>query len=288
MVVGDSAQAIGDGSLRDVRLSQVINVLEDFYDPAWAEPWDAVGLVVGDPAREVGRVMLAIDPVAAVVEEAVEWGADLLITHHPLLLRPVSSVAATTPKGRLVHRLITSGVALYTAHTNADAADPGVSDALARAVGLGGRLRPLAPSAQDPGRGLGRIGELDAPVSLRAFTERAAAGLPATAWGLRAAGDPERTVRTVAVCGGAGDSLLDTARAAGVDVYLTADLRHHPASEFQEHEGPALVDAAHWATEWPWLPDAERRLAGVLDLKTRVSTLVTDAWTLACPDKGDQ
>lgn len=229
-------------------------------------------------------MLFAVDPVAAVIDEALEWGADLVVTHHPLLLRGVHSVAATTPKGRLLHRMITNGAALYTAHTNADRADPGVSDALARAVGLTGELRPMAPADDDPGRGLGRIGELAEPMTLREFTGRAAAGLPSTAWGVRAAGDPDRLVRTAAVCGGAGDALLDTARAADVDVYLTADLRHHPASEFAEHAGPALVDAAHWATEWPWLADAERRLTAATPetgkLETRVSTLVTDAWRL--------
>jgi dinuclear metal center YbgI/SA1388 family protein len=276
---------MASGSLRDVplsvSLSDVTAALDGFYDPAWAEEWDAVGLVCGDPGQPVNRVMFAVDPVAAVVDEAVEWGADLLVTHHPLLLRPVSSVAATTPKGRMIHRLITEGVALYTAHTNADVADPGVSDALARAVGLTGPLRPLAPSAEEPRRGLGRIGALDKPLSLREFAVQVAAGLPDTAWGVRVAGDPDRTIRTVAVSGGAGDSLLTAARAADVDVYLTADLRHHPASEFAEFDGPALIDAAHWATEWPWLADAERLLTGALDLKTRVSTLVTDAWTLS-------
>jgi dinuclear metal center YbgI/SA1388 family protein len=270
----------------------VIAALEELYPPSWAEPWDAVGLVCGDPDQEVRRVLFAVDPVGAVVDEALAWGADLLVVHHPLLLRGVTGVAATTPKGRLVHRMIRNGLALHTAHTNADVADPGVSDALARAVGLAGGLVPMVPAADDRRRGLGRVGELPEPMTLRAFTERVASGLPATAWGVRAAGNPDRVVRTVAVCGGAGDSQLDTARALGVDVYLTADLRHHPASEFVEHDGPALVDAAHWATEWPWLADAERRLTGsggaAGKLETRVSTLVTDAWRLhdASPGTG--
>ena len=89
-------------------------------------------------------MLFAVDPVMTVADEAVEWGADLLVTHHPLFLRPVHGVAATSPKGRLVHRLIGAGVALHVAHTNADSADPGVSDALARALGLGD-LRPLDP-----------------------------------------------------------------------------------------------------------------------------------------------
>jgi len=266
-------------NLRDVRLSELIQVIEDRFDPSWAESWDAVGLVCGDPDAEITSVLLAVDPVAAVADEALAEGAQLLITHHPLLLRPVHGVPATTPKGRTVHRLITGGCALYTAHTNADVADPGVSDALARAVGLTGPLRPLSPSADDPRRGLGRIGELPEEIPLREFTARAAAALPRTVWGVRAAGDPERPVRTVAVCGGAGDSLIETARAAGADVYLTSDLRHHPASESLERSPMALVDAAHWATEWPWLAD----LAALLGPKvqTRISTLVTDAWSHA-------
>jgi putative NIF3 family GTP cyclohydrolase 1 type 2 len=184
----------------------------------------------------------------------------------------------------VIHRLIKNDCALYTAHTNADVADPGVSDALARAVGLGSELRPLQPSPDDPRRGLGRIGVLPAPVPLREFAARAAAGLPRTAGPLRVAGDPERPVQAVAVSGGAGDSLLSTAAAAGADVFLTADLRHHPASEHMEAYGPALVDASHWATEWPWLADAAGRLTSGMaalgiSVDARVSGIVTDAWT---------
>ncbi|WP_068925179.1 Nif3-like dinuclear metal center hexameric protein [Planobispora rosea] len=269
-------------------LADVVEVLESAYDPRWAESWDAVGLVCGDPSQPVTKILFAVDPVAAVADEAVSWGADLIVTHHPLYLRGTTSVAATTFKGRLVHTLIKNDIGLYTAHTNADVADPGVSDALARAVGLTGPLVPLSPAADDPRRGLGRVGSLPAPMSLRDFARQAARGLPGTAGGLRVAGDPGREVRRVAVSGGAGDSLLGTARAAGVDVFLTADLRHHPASEFIEAaadgDGPALIDAAHWATEWPWLADAARIVASGLaakgiNVETRVSETVTDAWT---------
>lgn len=259
-------------------LAEVIEQLESSYPPARAESWDAVGLVCGDPAQRVERVLFAVDPVAVVAQEALDFSADLIVTHHPLYLRGTTSVAATTPKGRLIHTLIRNDVALYTAHTNADVANPGVSDALARAVGLVGDLVPLQPFPDDPWRGLGRIGDLPAEMSLSDFAEQAAGGLPKTAWGLRVAGDPSRRVSRVAVSGGAGDSLLGTARAAGVDVFLTADLRHHPASEFAESGGPALIDAAHWATEWPWLAGAAALLKGV---ETRVSATVTDAWTSA-------
>src|SRR5213080_3140662 len=130
-------------------LGEVIETLQRQYDPSWAEPWDAVGLVCGDPDTDVRRVQFAVDPVAVVAEEAIAAGAQLLVTHHPLYLRGTTSVAATNAKGRLVHRLIGNGVALYVAHTNADVADPGVSDALAAAIGIEG-LQPLDPRAGEP------------------------------------------------------------------------------------------------------------------------------------------
>lgn len=260
-------------------------MFDETYPPSWAEPWDAVGLVCGDPDAAVRRVMFAIDPVLAVVDEAVDWGADLLVTHHPLLLRAVHGVPATDPKGKVVHRLINAGIGLYVAHTNADVAAPGVSDALARALGLVD-TRPLSPSADDSGgrRGLGRLGTVPGELTLDEFVDRAVSKLPVTGGGLRVAGESRAVVNVAAVCGGAGDGLLDTARTAGADLYLTADLRHHPSSESRERGAPALVDAAHWATEWPWLMDAARGLADALQadgatVETRVSTVVTDPWT---------
>jgi dinuclear metal center YbgI/SA1388 family protein len=129
-------------------VAEVTALLHRWYDPATAESWDAVGLVTGDPVAPVHRVLFAVDPVQAVIDEAVEWGADLLVVHHPLLLMPVSSVAATNPKGRAVHSLVTHGVALLVAHTNADIPRGGVSEALALALGLSD-LKPLDPQPAD-------------------------------------------------------------------------------------------------------------------------------------------
>ena len=117
-----------------VRLSDVIDVLEAAYPPALAQSWDSVGLVCGDPDDDVDSVTVAVDATAAVVDEVPDRG--LLLAHHPLLLRGVDTVAANTAKGALLHRMIRAGRALFTAHTNADSASPGVSDALAEALGL--------------------------------------------------------------------------------------------------------------------------------------------------------
>ena len=377
------------------QLRDVINALESWFDPSRAEQWDAVGLVCGDPAETVTKVLLAVDAVPATVEEAISSGAQLLVTHHPLLLKGVHSVAANDPKGAMVHRMIRSSVAHFVAHTNADIARPGVSDALAEVVGLhslrpldpiptppldklvtfvpleavdsvaealcaagAGRLgnyehctfvttgegtfRPLAgaePAVGEVGQlsrvaevrlevvaprhlretmiavlrahhpyeepafdlfehadqrsdcGIGRLGELPAPMTLRDFTAWCAQRLPATSWGVRAAGDPEKVVRSVAVCGGAGGSLIEAARRVGADAYVTSDLRHHIAAEAVTERGStamALVDAAHWATESPWLQVVARRLQATFGgdgsaFTVAVSAQVTDPWTLHYP-----
>ncbi|CAM00904.1 dinuclear metal center YbgI/SA1388 family protein [Saccharopolyspora erythraea NRRL 2338] len=269
-----------------VRVQDVVAAMEAAYPPELAESWDAVGLVCGDPQAIVQRVLFCVDPVEATVDEAADFGAQLLISHHPLLLRGVHGVPADDPKGRLVHRMIRAGIGLYCAHTNADSAELGVSDALAAAIGLT-VTGPLDPHSEGARTGLGRIGVLPEPEPFERFVQRVAAGLPTTAWGVRGAGDPQRPVRTVAVCGGAGDSRLETATAAGVDAYVTADLRHHPAGEHIARGDvpgarvPALVDVAHWASEWPWCQQAADIVATALPdtVEVLVSTRRTDPWT---------
>ncbi|OAR26458.1 Nif3-like dinuclear metal center hexameric protein [Streptomyces sp. ERV7] len=272
------------------RLSEVIAALDALWPPERAEGWDAVGTVCGEPDAEVRRVLFAVDPVQEIADEAVRLGADLIVTHHPLYLRGTTTVAAGHFKGRVVHTLIKHDIALHVAHTNADSADPGVSDALAGALDLR-VVGPLVPDATDPSgrRGLGRICELDHPETLGGFAARAAARLPATAQGIRVAGDTEALVKTVAVSGGSGDGLFDAVRASGADAFLTADLRHHPVSEATQHASPSsgplgLVDAAHWATEWPWCEQAAAQLDEISDrhgwdLRVHVSKTVTDPWS---------
>ncbi|MEE6138949.1 Nif3-like dinuclear metal center hexameric protein [Mycobacterium sp. 050128] len=374
------------------RLSDVIEVLDEVYPPRLAQSWDSVGLVCGDPGDVLDSVTIAVDATPAVVDEVPEGG--LLLAHHPLLLRGVDTVAANTPKGALVHRLIRSGRSLFTAHTNADSASPGVSDALAHALGLTVEavLEPLSEPADldkwviyvpranaeavqaavfeagaghigdyshcswsvsgigqflphdgatpavgsvgtlervdedrfeviapararaavlaamraahpyeepafdilalvpAPGAaGLGRIGTLAQPESLRAFVSRIGAALPKTSWGVRAAGDPDSVVSRVAVCGGAGDSLLGLVARADVQAYVTADLRHHPADEHRRASEVALIDVAHWASEFPWCAQAAEVLRSRFgaDFPVHVSATRTDPWNLGHGTCGD-
>ena len=263
-----------------IALHDVREVVERLWPLQGAESWDAPGLVSGDPRDEVSRIVLAVDAVAATVEEALESNADLLLVHHPLLLRGVTSVAESTAKGALLARLIRGRCALYAAHTNADIVETGTSGRWAELLGLR-TPKPIVETAE--GVGLGRVGALPETTTLGELARRLADLLPATASGVRVAGDWDQAVTSVAVCGGAGDSLLGEPAVRASDVYITSDLRHHPASESRESAlvsgGPALIDVSHWASEWMWLDTAAEELRRALPgVEVVVSQLRTDPW----------
>ncbi len=372
-------------------VGDVLELLDALYRPESAEDWDVVGLAFGSRVRPVNAIAYAVDCTTDVLAEARQIGADLLITHHPPLLRGLTAVDLEHPKGRLVADALASGVSVLVAHTNADVPRGGVVDALADVVGLGER-RPLRPrpapatdqkdkivtfvpaehapavidalAAAGAGRigryercaftstgegmfrpqegatpsvgtigrteyvaeirvemvldrsrrravrdallaahpyeepaydlleladlpsdagGLGRVGELARPTTVAGLAQHIAASLPTTARGVSFAGDPSRPVSRVAVQAGAGDDLLDDARLAGAEVYITSDLRHHPAAEALVWPGaPSLIDISHWAAEWTWLPVVQRQVDRALATRrvpSTVSRLCTDPWT---------
>lgn len=365
-------------------LAAIAAHLQRRYPLRYAEPWDQVGLAVGDPTADVVRLLAVVDVTHATVDEAERIGAQAILAHHPLLLSGINAVTTDDYKGSLVYRLIRAGIGVYVAHTNADKAPGGVNDALAHRLGLTD-LAPLVAASPEyeqvsvyvpveaagqvldamdaaagevwgdyrraawladgvgtfvpgeganptighsgeitevsetkiemtipasrraavlaalrsahpyevpafhvspspvppPDVGLGRIGSLSQPRSLRKFAADVAAALPQTASEIRVAGNLEAQIQQVAVCGGAGDSLLGQVAAAGVDAYVTADLRHHRVSEFRDGGGCALIDAGHWATERPWLDTAAELLRAEFGsaLWVSASDVVTDPWS---------
>jgi len=262
-------------------VADVTTVVERLWPRAGAESWDSVGLVAGDLDAEVRSIRLAVDAVIDTVDEAIELSTDLLLVHHPLLLRGVTSVSSDRYKGAVLSRLIKADCALIAAHTNADVVESGTSATFAQRLGLID-VRPIEPGT-NPARGIGRVGTLPTPTTLGTLARALGDILPATASGIRVAGDFEQPVSTVALCGGAGDSLLSHPEVLAADVYITSDLRHHPASEARENarvaRGPALIDVSHWASEWLWLESAAAELRAALpEVTVTVSDLRTDPW----------
>jgi putative NIF3 family GTP cyclohydrolase 1 type 2 len=190
----------------------------------------------------------------------------------------LTSLAEESLKGALLARAIRSGIAVYSAHTNADAQKDGSSSLLATAFGLK-QLQPLVKTAA--GFGHGSIGRLATPIALREFALSVSEAIPTTARGVSVAGDGDRPVQTVAVCGGAGDSFLSAVLASEADVYVTSDLRHHPALDALEtpRDKPlALIDISHFAAESLWVDNAAARLARFRGLEILISNINTDVW----------
>lgn len=262
-------------------LHDVVFAAHELWPLSGAEAWDSPGLTVGAGSASVQRILLAVDAVDATVREAIDVEADLLLTHHPLLFRGITTVAEETYKGHLIADLIRSGIALLGCHTNADVVENGVSDVIAQKLGLL-KTSPITVGAT-ASVGIGRVGDLEAPESLGNLARRLATILPATASGIRVSGDYSQLISRVALCGGAGDSLLAEPAVIGADVFITSDLRHHPAQESRERSllagGPALIDVSHWASEWLWLETAAQQLRDALpSVEVLVSHARTDPW----------
>lgn len=347
-------------------LAQIITTLETYYPLALAQPWDKVGLVVGNADQQIQRILCCVDVTDRTVAYALAHGCDLIIAHHPLLLRGICTLTETSFAGRVITQLIQANIALYTTHTNADSAVGGVADVLADKLGIiqrqplepkdirpaldqwyvyvppadmpsvqhaivasggaaggnydhcmwqslgAGQFRPLEQANPTVGHigqvhtepevkleflaphslqkqiataivqahpyeapalgyfpcsnpfpvetGIGRIGTLVQPRTLADFTTHLRKILPTTLGGIRISGTLDSQIATVAVCPGAGDGFLDTVREKNIDVYVTADLRHHPVDEYHKGGGKAVIDAGHWATEFPWCIDVAQRL----------------------------
>lgn len=293
-------------------LKQVVDVLETLYPLRYAEDWDEPGLIVGDPTASVTRIVFTADPTSDVIDAAIERGADLLVCHHPLLFRSVHQVSGLGVRGDIVRRLYQAGCALWVGHTNADAAVRGVGQAAADMFGLIDQ-HPLVPIRDDTADaagyevGLGRVGRLSKPMRFEAFVRHVADALPRTELGVQACGPLDQMVETVAVLPGSGDSLFDEVRASGVDVYVTSDLRHHPATDAIEQaryearmrrngillgqgDGrvrPLLVNTPHSAIESLWfryaiddVPNAVERVTGERP-DVEWLHMNTDPWTLS-------
>lgn len=265
-------------------VADVVAAAQRLWPLSGAQAWDAVGLLAGNQQSTLDHIHLCVDAVPDTADEAVALGAGMLLAHHPLLLRGVTSVAEDRFKGAVVSRLIRGDCALYAAHTNADVVKSGTSAVLAQLLGLT-KTHPIVESEGDFA-GIGRVGTLAEPTTLGRLARTLADLLPPTASGVRVSGEYDAPITTVALCAGAGDSYLDEPVVHSADVYISSDLRHHPASAFREtaklSDGPALIDVSHWASEWLWLDTAASELREALPgVTVTVSELRTDPWDFA-------
>lgn len=230
------------------RIIDILNNLELNAPFQLAESWDNVGLLIGNPEQTVTGVIAGLDPTNELIDEAINTGCNTIITHHPVIFKPLASINTGTPEGILLQKILSHNIAIIGYHTNFDSAEEGVSDVLSNRLGLS-KLRPLlVPPGAPKGTGLGRVGSYDRSLTAGDFTKRLLAALELK--GVQMTGRLPETITTVAVCGGSGSDFAKTAFQHGVDVYISAEIKHSTAIWARENNF-CIVDGTHYATEKP-------------------------------------
>lgn len=229
----------------DMKIRDVAAAIEEFAPLGLQESYDNAGLAVGRPDAEVHKALLAVDVTEEVIEEAAAEGCDIIITHHPVIFHPLKRLNSASYTERCVEQAVRLGIALYAAHTNLDSTPEGMSWRVGHMLGLES-MRVLEPAATGGGAGFGVVGELPTEEPTEEFMRHVMRRFGVQA--LRHGDIVRPTVRRVAICTGAGGSLIDEALAAEADIYLTADLRYN---DFMRHEGRMiLVDMGHFESEY--------------------------------------
>ena len=224
-----------------MKVKDIIKVVEEFAPLSVQEGWDNSGLCIGSPEAEVNGVLLALDCTPELVDEAVACGADLIVTHHPLIFSGLKKISPETKVGLAVMKAISAGVSIYAAHTSADKVLAGVSGGMARRLGLS----EVEILQEDGDRtGLGVVGNLPVPM-----TSDEVVDLVKKAFGLKVmkASKPlEGMITRVAMCGGSGGSLISEARRSGAQLYISGDISYH---NFFTEDGFMIMDIGHYESE---------------------------------------
>lgn len=251
------------------KVRDVADAIERLAPTQLAESWDNVGLMVGDFDQEVKCVYVCLDVTSENVRCAEKCGADMIVSHHPLIFSPIKRIVEEDVSGRIIRSLITSGISVYSAHTNLDKADGGMNDVLAEKLGLED-IRKFYPEEYENRDDIGRVGVLETPMDLGDFVDFVKSTLGVH--GIRCVGEKSEVINTVALCTGAGGDGMLTAYRAGADVYITSDIRHHEA-QLAFELGLNVIDAGHFETEnivCEFLSDyIEKNLPGVRVIPSR-------------------
>lgn len=243
-----------------VKVIDILNHLELKAPFQLAESWDNVGLLIGDPEQPVTGIIAGLDPTNQLVDEAIKTDCNTIITHHPVIFKPLASINTGTPEGKLVQKILYHNIAIIGCHTNFDSAKEGVSDVLGQRLGLSD-LQPLIVSPGTPeGTGLGRIGSYKASITADEFTKRLLTALEIN--GVQLTGPLPASITKVAVCGGSGSDFAGTAFQQGADVYISAEIKHSTAIWARENNF-CIVDGTHYATEKPAVALLVKRLLQV-------------------------
>ena len=223
------------------KVKDVTKVIEEFAPLSIQEKWDNSGLCVGSPEASVSSVLFGLDCTPELVDEAIECGADMIVTHHPLIFSGLKKISPDDMVGEAVFKAIKAGISIYAAHTNADKVIAGVSGAMAAKLGLK-NIEILSEDGE--GTGLGVVGELSEPMTAQQMVEMVKERFALKT--VKASKPVEGEITKVAMCGGSGGSLISAAKAAGAQLYISGDISYH---NFFTPEGFMLMDIGHYESE---------------------------------------
>ncbi len=255
-------------------VAEIIKIMDQLAPPLLAEEWDNVGLQIGDPRLPVRRIWVALDPSPEVVKAACQKEVDLLITHHPLIFRPLKSIDFETPGGSSIRMAAHHQMAIFSAHTNLDIVRDGVNDVLAQRLGLrnlsvlqpvkvGERakedIRPLTGGQTE--YGIGRIGSLAKAGSLKSLVSLVKKKLKLDF--VKIAGDLEMKITQVAICSGSGSSLMQAFLSSKAQAYISGDIHYHDARE-AEDANRAIIDIGHFPSEHLMVDALAQQLANII------------------------
>ena len=239
-----------------MKVNELTDWLERKFPASVAEDWDNVGLLTGDDENQVSHVFLALDLTEEVLDEAIRAGADMIVTHHPMIFSGVKKINNHSFTGRKILRLVRHGISYYAMHTNYDIL--GMADLSAGYLELSD-IRVLSTTGEKDGEpiGFGRVGNLPGKLTLRDYALLVKKNLKLS--DVKVYGNLEQVVKTAAVCTGSGKSMISDVLAAGADVYVTGDIDHHTGIDAVA-QGLAIIDAGHYGTEYIFMEDMKGRL----------------------------
>jgi dinuclear metal center protein, YbgI/SA1388 family len=227
-----------------VKVSDVIEEIEAKWAPSYALEWDNVGLLVGSMEKATKHILVALDATDEVVAQAIEIGADMIISHHPMIFSPIKRITTEDFLGRRIITLIKNDITCYAAHTNFDVKAMGQLNEESLALKDAKVLQVTA--SEDVLQGIGRIGQISKPTSLLEFSKYVKQQLGVN--DIRTFGNPQKEILTVAISGGSGSSMVEVALKAGADVLVTGDISHGKGLDAMA-AGMAIIDAGHYGTE---------------------------------------
>lgn len=270
--------------MKKMKLCEVVKAIEEAVPPALQEEWDNSGLTVGFENREIGSILTCLEVTEEVVEECMNTGADMIVTHHPFIFSGIKEICDETARGKMTIDLIKEGICVYSCHTPFDKVKGGNNDSAARRLGLehiknleGHAVRNASSmiSAPDPAD-IGRSGSFREPVTFREAIETVLKSFEISLMQVRAAGDLERELSRVGICTGAGADFIAAAADAGCELFITGDVKYHEA-QMAEELGICIIDAGHYGTEKFFGRDMKALLDDRLSGKVRVTASQVNA-----------